>query len=231
MSHGISESFHYGAHTIECTLKAIARMFMTTVLATEAIFRKIIESVYNFISFVLQLVTFIPMMLFFCVAMKVRGLCTSCRFQKPLLSFIFCECLMSALFIALLIFTLSLSGHLDTILMYFRYWRGNTTMKLLANPPSANSNTILISHNGNRTVGSDKFDIEKLLQDLHAMTNNNLNNTSAAVSTKLHKSMIRLFVSKIIKKSIITSVCERTDYFSTPTYLSTIYYIDILNQN
>lgn len=179
MCQEILGSLRYGGKTIECTFEAASRVFMTTVLAIEAIIRKILESVYNFVSSILQLVSLIPMMLFFCVTTKLRWLfCGSCcgsgELQKPSLFAVLCECVMSALLVAIVVCILGMSGHLDMICEYFGYWRRNTASILMGNTSLVNTRTKslvrLLRSEQSEDMINVEYDIDQLMKYLIRFT-------------------------------------------------------------
>lgn len=138
--------------------------------------------------------------------------------QHKTLSSLICECIMSILVFALVVYTLSVTGHLDKILDYFGYCRSNATFDFWAGSPASSPNNILIARSRNDNI-ENEFDFENILID-------NLNNASAV--TKLHKTVKRLLVSKIMKAKITTAVlCEPTTFLRSK-YLSTTTSYDFL---
>ncbi|CAG9784884.1 unnamed protein product [Diatraea saccharalis] len=107
------------AQTIVCAIQTVIRLFLTILIMTENLIRMILQNAYNLISFLLQLISLLPICIVFIVTSRLKCLLCSgglCPFGRAN-----CDCLMSIVALAILFFVLRATGVLDKLLNNFGY--------------------------------------------------------------------------------------------------------------
>ncbi|XP_023939011.2 uncharacterized protein LOC112046559 [Bicyclus anynana] len=114
--------------TLVCGLQMLSRVFMTTILMIENLLRLILQTLYNFVSFVLQLLSLIPICAVFLVAARLKcfvcgggGACPVNNRGGGA-----CDCLMSAVAIIIMFFIFRATGVLDKIFYSLGYTKAKT---------------------------------------------------------------------------------------------------------
>lgn len=103
-----------------CAVQMLVRLFMTVLLLVEDVARMILQTVYNFISFMLQTISLLPLCCTFLVTTRLK--CFACGGGGPCpLRSGGSDCLMSLLAIALLVYVFRATGVLDKIFYAFGY--------------------------------------------------------------------------------------------------------------
>ncbi|KAI5635040.1 hypothetical protein NE865_12229 [Phthorimaea operculella] len=104
----------------------VVRVVMTTLLMVENLTRMVLQTVFNFVSFMLQLVSLVPLCCVFLVSSRLKcfmcgggGLC-------PLRRGGACDCLMSLAAIVILFFIFRATGVLDKIFYSIGYAKATT---------------------------------------------------------------------------------------------------------
>lgn len=104
-----------------CAIQMLVRIFITVVLMIENLIRMILQTFYNFISFMLQMVSLLPICVVFLVTSRLK--CFMCGGGGPcqIQSGGGCDCLMSAVAIIIVFFILRATGLLDKIFYKLGY--------------------------------------------------------------------------------------------------------------
>lgn len=115
--------------TVICFAQMLVRIIMTLLLMIENLIRMIFQTVYNFISFILQMLSLIPICCVFIITSRLRclmccgdggGCCPAYRGRS-------CDCLLSLIFLTIVYFIFKATGLLDKIVLYFGYTKLSST--------------------------------------------------------------------------------------------------------
>ncbi|CAH1644511.1 unnamed protein product [Spodoptera littoralis] len=120
---------HAVLSTVICGIQMLVRVFMTLILMIENVIRMLLQTLYNFISFVLQMVSLIPICLVFLLTSRLKclfcgggGACPGNRGGAA-------DCVMSFLAILIIFFIFRATGVLDKIFYSLGYTKyGATTL-------------------------------------------------------------------------------------------------------
>ncbi|KOB76544.1 Uncharacterized protein OBRU01_05566 [Operophtera brumata] len=148
--------------SVICLVQMVVRIFMTVVLMIESLIRMILQTLYNFISFVLQLISLIPICIVFLLSSRLKcflcsggGGCGGCGGAGggggP------CDCIIAIIAIYILYLIFKSTGTLDKLMAKLGYTQANTKpnsdFRLIAN------NTFDNSTIDNSTIDSDYLNL------------------------------------------------------------------------
>ncbi|KAJ2948233.1 hypothetical protein O0L34_g7461 [Tuta absoluta] len=111
-----------------CGIQMLVRVFMTTILMLENIFRMILQTFYNFLSFMLQLLSLIPICCVFLVTSRLKCFMCGGGGPCPVSRGGACDCLMSLFAIIILFFIFRATGVLDKIFFSIGYAKATTNI-------------------------------------------------------------------------------------------------------
>lgn len=124
---------HAVLSTVICGIQMLVRVFMTLILMIENVIRMLLQTLYNFISFVLQMISLIPICLVFLLTSRLKclfcgggGGCPGNRGGAA-------DCLMSFLAILIIFFIFRATGVLDKLfytLGYTKYGASLTSLTM-----------------------------------------------------------------------------------------------------
>ncbi|XP_028172230.1 uncharacterized protein LOC114361422 [Ostrinia furnacalis] len=120
---------HAVLQTAICGIQMLVRVFMTVILMIENVIRMLLQTLYNFISFVLQMVSLIPICIVFLLTARLKCFMCGGGGPCPVNRGGTCDCLMSALAFVILFFIFRATGVLDKIFYSLGYAK--------ARPPAA----------------------------------------------------------------------------------------------
>ncbi|XP_039749049.1 uncharacterized protein LOC120625865 [Pararge aegeria] len=112
---------HSLLQTVICSVQMLVRVFMTTILMLENLIRMILQTLYNFISFMLQLLSLIPICLIFLVTARLKCFMCGGGGACPVNRGGACDCLLSAVAIIIMFFIFRATGILDKIFFSLGY--------------------------------------------------------------------------------------------------------------
>ncbi|XP_049866271.1 uncharacterized protein LOC126366970 [Pectinophora gossypiella] len=107
--------------TVICGTQMLVRVFMTTILMLENIIRMIMQTLYNFISFMLQMVSLIPICVVFLLTARMKCFMCGGGGPCPVNRGGACDCLMSVFAIIILFLIFRATGVLDKIFYTIGY--------------------------------------------------------------------------------------------------------------
>ncbi|PZC79273.1 hypothetical protein B5X24_HaOG216539 [Helicoverpa armigera] len=116
-------TIHAMLQTIICAIQMFVRIFMTIILMIENVIRMVLQTLYNFLSFLLQMVSLLPICCVFLLTSKLKclicggggGACPGGKGGG------ICDCLLSAIAFAIIFFILRATGTLDKIFLKLGY--------------------------------------------------------------------------------------------------------------
>lgn len=107
--------------TLICFAQMLVRILMTIMLMVENLIRLVLTTIYNFLSFLLQIISLLPICCVFILTSKLKflvcgssGSCTPNR-GGP------CQCIMTVIAVIIIIYVLKETGYVDRVLLYFGY--------------------------------------------------------------------------------------------------------------
>nr|XP_034824501.1 uncharacterized protein LOC117982282 [Maniola hyperantus] len=112
---------HAVLQIVICGVQMLVRVFMTIILMLENLIRMILQTLYNFISFLLQMLSLIPICVVFLVTARLKCLMCGGGGPCPVNRGGACDCLMSAVAIIILFFIFRATGVLDKIFYSLGY--------------------------------------------------------------------------------------------------------------
>lgn len=107
--------------TAICGIQMLVRVFMTIILMIENVIRMVLQTSYNFISFLLQMISLIPICVIFLITARLKCFMCGGGGPCPVNRGGACDCLMSALAIIILFFIFRATGVLDKIFYSIGY--------------------------------------------------------------------------------------------------------------
>ncbi|RVE52501.1 hypothetical protein evm_002895 [Chilo suppressalis] len=111
------------AQIIITGLQMVFRILMTILVMTENLIRMVLQTVYNFMSFLLQIISLVPICVVFIVTARLKCLlCSSGGFPVGRN----CDCLISLFIVALILFLLTSTGVVDRIFNSLGYTKMNS---------------------------------------------------------------------------------------------------------
>ncbi|KAL0891934.1 hypothetical protein ABMA27_015175 [Loxostege sticticalis] len=120
---------HAVLQTAICGIQMLVRVFMTVILMIENVIRMLLQTLYNFISFVLQMISLIPICIVFLLTARLKCFMCGGGGPCPVNRGGTCDCLMSLLAFVILFFIFRATGVLDKIFYSLGYAK--------ARPPAA----------------------------------------------------------------------------------------------
>ncbi|XP_026751422.1 uncharacterized protein LOC113511897 [Galleria mellonella] len=119
---------HALLQTAICGIQMLVRVLMTIILMIENVIRMLLQTVYNFISFVLQMISLIPICFVFVLTSRLKCLMCGGGGPCPVNRGGTCDCLMSGLAIVILFFIFRATGILDKILYSLGYAKAKASI-------------------------------------------------------------------------------------------------------
>lgn len=128
---------HAVLSTVICGIQMLVRVFMTVILMIENVIRMILQTLYNFISFVLQMISLIPICVVFLLTARLK--CFMCGGGGPCPvggRGGTCDCIMSFMAIVIIFFIFRATGVLDKVFYALGYTKSETPayMKFIPTP-------------------------------------------------------------------------------------------------
>nr|XP_026490091.1 uncharacterized protein LOC113396388 [Vanessa tameamea] len=114
-------TLHALLQTVICGIQMLVRVFMTVILMIENLIRMILQTMYNFISFLLQMLSLIPICIVFLLTARLKCFMCGGGGPCPVNRGGACDCIMSALAIIILFFIFRATGVLDKIFYSLGY--------------------------------------------------------------------------------------------------------------
>ncbi|XP_046960893.1 uncharacterized protein LOC124530683 [Vanessa cardui] len=114
-------TLHALLQTVICGVQMLVRVFMTVILMIENLIRMILQTMYNFISFLLQMLSLIPICIVFLLTARLKCFMCGGGGPCPVNRGGACDCIMSALAIIILFFIFRATGVLDKIFYSLGY--------------------------------------------------------------------------------------------------------------
>lgn len=127
--------------TMICTVQMMVRVFMTIILMIENLVRMILQTLYNFVSFVMQIISLIPICVVFMVTARLKCFMCGGGGGCPVGRGGTCDCVMSALAFVIIFLIFRVTGVLDKIFYNLGYAKTNIVTIPTANiyePPPSN---------------------------------------------------------------------------------------------
>ncbi|CAH3985438.1 unnamed protein product [Pieris brassicae] len=118
---------HALLQTVICGIQMLVRVFMTIILMIENLIRMILQTLYNFISFLLQMISLIPICAVFMLTARLKCFMCGGGGPCPVNRGGACDCIMSALAIIILFFIFRATGVLDKIFYSIGYIKTKST--------------------------------------------------------------------------------------------------------
>ncbi|XP_053603105.1 uncharacterized protein LOC128671036 [Plodia interpunctella] len=112
---------HALLQTIICGIQMLVRVFMTVILMIENVIRMLLQTLYNFISFLLQMISLIPICVVFLLTARLKCFMCGGGGPCPVNRGGTCDCLMSLLAFVILFFIFRATGVLDKIFYSLGY--------------------------------------------------------------------------------------------------------------
>lgn len=129
---------HAVLSTVICGIQMLVRVFMTVILMIENVIRMLLQTLYNFISFVLQMISLIPICVVFLLTARLK--CFMCGGGGPCPIGArggTCDCVMSFMAVVIIFFIFRATGVLDKVfysLGYTKYEPPAPFMKFVPTP-------------------------------------------------------------------------------------------------
>ncbi|CAB3243043.1 unnamed protein product [Arctia plantaginis] len=114
---------HALLQTVICGVQMVVRVFMTVLLMIENVVRMVLQTMYNFISFMLQMISLIPICCVFLVTARLKCFVCGGGGPCPVNRGGTCDCLMSFFAILIIFFIFRATGVLDKIFYSLGYAR------------------------------------------------------------------------------------------------------------
>ncbi|CAH2107063.1 unnamed protein product [Euphydryas editha] len=114
-------TLHAVLQTAICGIQMLVRVFMTIILMIENLIRMILQTLYNFVSFVLQMLSLIPICVVFLLTARLKCFMCGGGGPCPVNRGGACDCVMSGLAILILFFIFRATGVLDKIFYSLGY--------------------------------------------------------------------------------------------------------------
>ncbi|XP_045446353.1 uncharacterized protein LOC123654497 [Melitaea cinxia] len=114
-------TLHAVLQTAICGIQMLVRVFMTIILMIENLIRMILQTLYNFVSFVLQMLSLIPICVVFLLTARLKCFMCGGGGPCPVNRGGACDCVMSGLAIIILFFIFRATGVLDKIFYSLGY--------------------------------------------------------------------------------------------------------------
>ncbi|KAM3961569.1 uncharacterized protein ACR2FA_004286 [Aphomia sociella] len=112
---------HALLQTAICGIQMLVRVFMTVILMIENVIRMVLQTMYNFISFLLQMISLIPICVVFLLTARLKCFMCGGGGPCPMNRGGTCDCLMSGVAIVILFFIFRATGVLDKIFYSLGY--------------------------------------------------------------------------------------------------------------
>ncbi|CAH0407893.1 unnamed protein product [Chilo suppressalis] len=112
---------HALLQTVICGIQMLVRVFMTIILMIENVIRMVLQTMYNFISFMMQMISLIPICLVFLLTARLKCFMCGGGGACPVARGGTCDCLMSFIAIVILFFIFRATGVLDKIFYSIGY--------------------------------------------------------------------------------------------------------------
>ncbi|XP_028026749.1 uncharacterized protein LOC114240392 [Bombyx mandarina] len=112
---------HAILQTAICGVQMLVRVFMTVILMLENVIRMVLQTSYNFISFMLQMISLIPICVVFLLTARLKCFMCGGGGPCPVNKGGACDCLMSAVAIVILFIIFRATGVLDKMLYSIGY--------------------------------------------------------------------------------------------------------------
>ncbi|KAJ0179733.1 hypothetical protein K1T71_004324 [Dendrolimus kikuchii] len=107
--------------TVICGIQMLVRVFMTVILMIENVIRMILQTLYNFVSFLLQMISLIPICVVFMLTARLKCFMCGGGGPCPVNRGGGCDCLMSAAALIIVFFIFRATGVLDKIFYNIGY--------------------------------------------------------------------------------------------------------------
>ncbi|XP_026739860.1 uncharacterized protein LOC113502477 isoform X1 [Trichoplusia ni] len=104
-----------------CGIQMLVRVFMTVILMIENVIRMVLQTFYNFISFLLQMISLIPICIVFLLTARLKCFMCGGGGPCPVNRGGTCDCLMSFIAIVIIFFIFRATGVLDKIFYSLGY--------------------------------------------------------------------------------------------------------------
>lgn len=117
---------HAVLQTVICGIQMLVRVFMTVILMLENVIRMLLQTMYNFISFLLQMISLVPICVVFLLTARLKCFMCGGGGPCPVNRGGTCDCLMSLLAIIILFFIFRATGVLDKIFYSIGYAKAPT---------------------------------------------------------------------------------------------------------
>ncbi|CAG9560670.1 unnamed protein product [Danaus chrysippus] len=114
-------TIHAVLQTAICGIQMLVRVFMTIILMIENLIRMILQTMYNFISFILQMLSLIPICIVFLLTARLKCFMCGGGGPCPVNRGGACDCIMSAMAILIMFFIFRATGILDKIFYSLGY--------------------------------------------------------------------------------------------------------------
>lgn len=112
---------HALLQTAICGIQMLVRVFMTVILMIENVIRMVLQTLYNFISFMLQMISLIPICIVFLLTARLKCFMCGGGGPCPVNRGGTCDCLMSFIAIVIIFFIFRATGVLDKIFYSLGY--------------------------------------------------------------------------------------------------------------
>jgi hypothetical protein len=120
---------HAVLQTAICGIQMLVRVFMTIILMIENVIRMLLQTLYNFISFLLQMVSLIPICVVFLLTARLKCFMCGGGGPCPVARGGTCDCLMSGLAFVILFFIFRATGVLDKIFYSLGYTKARPVVQ------------------------------------------------------------------------------------------------------
>ncbi|KAJ8731811.1 hypothetical protein PYW08_014541 [Mythimna loreyi] len=113
---------HAVLSTVICGIQMLVRVFMTVILMIENVIRMLLQTLYNFISFLLQMISLIPICVVFLLTARLK--CFMCGGGGPCPVGArggTCDCVMSFMAVVIIFFIFRATGVLDKVFYSLGY--------------------------------------------------------------------------------------------------------------
>ncbi|XP_059052455.1 uncharacterized protein LOC131847029 [Achroia grisella] len=104
-----------------CGVQMLVRVFMTLILMIENVIRMVLQTIYNFISFMLQMISLLPICFVFLLTARLKCFMCGGGGPCPVNRGGTCDCLMSGLAIVIVFLIFRATGVLDKIFYSLGY--------------------------------------------------------------------------------------------------------------
>ncbi|PZC79275.1 hypothetical protein B5X24_HaOG216541 [Helicoverpa armigera] len=118
---------HGVLQTVICGVQMLVRVVMTMILMIENVIRMVLQTLYNFISFLLQMISLIPICVVFMITARLKCFMCGGGGPCPVARGGICDAIMSCIAILIIFFIFRSTGVLDKIFYNLGYAKAKPT--------------------------------------------------------------------------------------------------------